>query len=62
MYLVVREFCKISIEFIRKGANRRVYQAAARKLQRIMAIWAMVRVYVESAPKSDLHYTLRGYR
>ena len=29
---VVREFCKISIEFIRKGANRRVYQAAAQKL------------------------------
>lgn len=29
---VVREFCKISVEFIRKGTNQRVYQSAAQKL------------------------------
>ena len=28
---VVREFCRISVEFIRKGANPRVYQSAARE-------------------------------
>ncbi|KAK3096189.1 hypothetical protein FSP39_024192 [Pinctada imbricata] len=29
---VVREFCKISLEFIRKGTNPKVYQSAAQKL------------------------------
>ncbi|KAL5004456.1 hypothetical protein ScPMuIL_017912 [Solemya velum] len=29
---VVREFCRISIEFIRKGANPKVYQGASQKL------------------------------
>lgn len=28
---VVREFCRISMEFIRKGANPKVYQGAARE-------------------------------
>ena len=28
---VVREFCRISLEFILKGSNPKVYQAAARK-------------------------------
>ena len=27
----MREFCRISLEFIRKGSNPRVYQTAARK-------------------------------
>ncbi|XP_060075814.1 COMM domain-containing protein 2-like [Ylistrum balloti] len=30
---VVREFCKISMEFIRKGSNRKIYQGAAQKLK-----------------------------
>lgn len=30
---VVREFCKISMEFIRKGEKPKVYQGAAQKLQ-----------------------------
>lgn len=30
---VVREFCRISMDFIRKGANPKVYQGAAQKLQ-----------------------------
>ncbi|KAL4219941.1 COMM domain-containing protein 2 [Mactra antiquata] len=29
---VLQEFCKISIEFIKKGANTKVYQSAAQKL------------------------------
>ena len=29
--LVVKEFCKISLEFIKKGVNPRVYQSAARE-------------------------------
>ncbi|KAK7089961.1 COMM domain-containing protein 2-like [Littorina saxatilis] len=29
---VVREFCRISMEFIRKGSNPKVYQSAAQKL------------------------------
>ena len=29
--VVVREFCKISLEFIRKGANPKLYQSAGRK-------------------------------
>lgn len=29
---VVKEFCKISMEFIKKGINARVYQSAAQKL------------------------------
>ncbi|XP_064394217.1 COMM domain-containing protein 2-like [Halichondria panicea] len=29
---VVREFCRISVEFIKKGSNPRVYQSAAQKL------------------------------
>lgn len=28
---VLQEFCKISLEFIKKGANIKVYQSAARK-------------------------------
>jgi len=28
---VVKEFCRISLEFIRKGSNPRVYQTAARE-------------------------------
>ena len=31
--LVVKEFCKISLDFIRKGVNRKVYQSAARKCE-----------------------------
>ena len=31
---VVKEFCRISLEFIRKGTNPRVYQTAARTLVR----------------------------
>ena len=30
-FAVVREFCRISIEFIKTGANPKVYQTAARK-------------------------------
>lgn len=30
---VVREFCRISVEFARKGTNRKVYQSAAQKLK-----------------------------
>ena len=28
---VVKEFCRISLDFIRKGVNRKVYQSAARE-------------------------------
>ena len=31
---VMREFCRISLEFIRKGSNPRMYQAAARERER----------------------------
>ena len=27
----MKEFCKISLDFIRKGVNRKVYQSAARE-------------------------------
>ncbi|XP_070539382.1 COMM domain-containing protein 2-like [Ptychodera flava] len=30
---VVKEFCKIAMEFIRKGSNPKVYQSAAQKLE-----------------------------
>eukprot|EP00118_Oscarella_pearsei_P005361 m.24583 g.24583 ORF g.24583 m.24583 type:complete len:68 (+) comp28647_c0_seq2:66-269(+) len=29
---VVREFCKLSVEFLRKGVNPKLYQAANQKL------------------------------
>ena len=32
LFAVVREFCRISMEFIRKGVNQKAYQVAARKL------------------------------
>ena len=32
LFLVVKEFCKISLDFIRKGVNRKVYQSAARNI------------------------------
>lgn len=35
LFLVVREFCRISMDFIRKGANPKVYQGAARKCNSI---------------------------
>lgn len=31
VFSVVKEFCKISLDFIRKGVNRKVYQSAARE-------------------------------
>jgi hypothetical protein len=31
LFSVLEEFCKISLEFIKKGANVKVYQSAARK-------------------------------
>jgi len=29
--VVVHEFCRISVEFLRKGINAKVYQTASRK-------------------------------
>ena len=31
LIIVVKEFCKISLDFIRKGVNRKVYHSAARE-------------------------------
>ena len=36
---VVKEFCKISLDFIRKGVNRKVYQSAARKLRQCIIMF-----------------------
>ena len=54
---VVKEFCRISLEFIRKGSNPRVYQTAARELCRgqlsscnvpvlIIVIWCCILTFV----------------
>ena len=36
---VVKEFCKISLDFIKKGVNRKVYHSAARKLLYLNELW-----------------------
>jgi len=38
VFVVIHEFCRISVEFLRKGINAKVYQTASRKYLYIISM------------------------